>query len=124
MTLREAPDYPNAHPESDPAFARKHMENRRLNDDVIRNAVVSAHYAAQLGTGIIKPLAGYKESVERKVPILARLYMELSVPEAVAEYDALVNAFNADLERIKREDDRAAVAEFVRQALRMATETR
>lgn len=44
------------------------------------------------------------------------MVMAKSDPAAVAEFDALVDEFNADLERIKREKDYAALQRFIARA--------
>lgn len=44
------------------------------------------------------------------------MIMQRSAPEAVTAFDALVEAFNADLERIKREQDYATIKKFLASA--------
>ena len=47
---------------------------------------------------------------------MTKLTLQLSDPEAVAEYDQIVDEFNADLERIRREMDQETVKKFWKKA--------
>jgi hypothetical protein len=62
----------------------------------------------------IKPAEHYETYIRRKnAPPIADLIMQLSDPEAVVAFDRIVDDFNADLERIKRDNDFSALKQFV-----------
>jgi hypothetical protein len=60
----------------------------------------------------VKPLPTYKEFFQRYSPSYLSTVLKLSNPEAMDELDRLVEAFNADLERIKKEKDTGACKKF------------
>jgi|SRR3989344_5288760 len=66
----------------------------------------------------IKLLEHYKQFMEQNRYPQAEVdyVMQLSDPTAVAEFDRLVDEFNADLERIKQEGDVGKVREFTKRA--------
>ncbi len=61
----------------------------------------------------IKPVKTYREYL-MNTPEYYHHTMELSDDKAIAELDRLVNEFNSDVERIKREKDANTVRNFIR----------
>lgn len=65
------------------------------------------------------PPALHYEKYLQQYPEDVEYIMKLSDPEAVAAMDRLVDEYNADLERIRREKDFVAVGGFVARAIKI-----
>jgi len=95
---------------------REEMRGRGLSPHHARNLlnrVVAELYAP--GIPNLEPAQRYEEHVRDEA--CGDLYMELSDPEAVSEFNALIDSFNADIERIKKEKDLKAGEDFLNRAL-------
>lgn len=102
------------------AYIEQCMQGERLDIDAIRNAISYTHYCLVLGLHRLMPLQNYREMLQEREPTHVDALMHASLPAAIAEYDALINAFNADLERIKAENDVEAVRNVVRRTLEIS----
>jgi len=62
------------------------------------------------------PVEHYENYLCRTSPQSKDYIMSISDPEAVAAFDRLVDEFNADVERIKQQNDEATKDRFVQRA--------
>jgi hypothetical protein len=92
------------------------MQGEKLNIDAIRNCLVRVVFASSVGAKMLKPLLTYEQMIRQREPEKTDLFMVVSDSEAATSYDMLVGAFNADMERIQKEDDREAIINFSRKA--------
>ena len=65
----------------------------------------------------IQPIRHFHEYVLESPGPVYKYVMEKSDPEKIKEFDALVDEFNADLERIKKEKDQKALKAFLTRAV-------
>ncbi len=128
MPLGENPDQPDETPEEH-SFIYRYAEERfndgyRLDHDTMNVWVILGYIVPGLPRSFekIKPLRRYAEyvaEIDRRHGENGRysaLLMQRSDPASVTAFDALVEAFNADLERIKREQDYATIKKFLASA--------
>ncbi|MFA6099573.1 MAG: hypothetical protein WC750_01685 [Patescibacteria group bacterium] len=117
MDHREGPPYNN---ELDAELIRLCFQGGKLDVDAIRNYLFRVDAARIVGIDELKSHPHYEEMLRERRPKEAEQFIQLSDPGAVAKYNELVDKFNADIERIKRENDLEAIKEFVREAIETA----
>jgi hypothetical protein len=101
---------------------REELQNRGLDRDAARNLLNSIDLSLEIhGAEKVQKAERYEETVWRKATYRAgaELILQLSNPQAVAEFNAHIDAFNADIDRIKRENDAAAVRRFLEDAVKI-----
>lgn len=68
----------------------------------------------------LRPILRYREYYDNKYPgTLSSYIKQISNPETIAQYDAVVDEYNSGLERIKKERDGLVLVEFVNKARRV-----
>lgn len=102
-------------------YIRENMYGlNRLYSDVVDIFVAPATYIQADKFESLKPLPQYdeyiKEGVFKDTPEVVEFILARSSQEAVNKLNNIIDRFNADLDRIKREKDAAAVEAFCREA--------
>ena len=125
MSIESDGDRPPINPKIKEIVDSGFSGGRKLYGDSFGQFYVANNCNFTKNTDRLCPLLHYKQRIEEakssdghsRYPQEEIDYvMELSDPEAVAAYDQLVDEFNADLERIKTEQDFAAAKDFARRA--------
>ncbi len=101
-------------------FTRDELKNRGLSSDIARNLLNTVIISLEIrGVENVGRARTYVEKAREGVAgdKGAELILQLSDPEAVAEFDTHIAAYNSDLDRIRREKDVEAVTLFVRRAI-------
>jgi len=98
-------------------YIKDRMQGERLDIEAIRNRLVSVAIHGNIGCQKLKPYPSYRQLLEDWEPRHAAILIKESDPEAIKKYDAEVEQYNADLERIKAENDANAVRIFVERLL-------
>ena len=88
-------------------------EKRRLNVDYFNAFVSLKYWSATSEFEKMQPLETYEEYFNKYYPNVFVDVMDLSNLEIVIIINRLVNTFNSDLERIKKEKDSKAVKGFL-----------
>ena len=121
----ESGDRPPIHPKIKEMVDSGFSNGRKLYGDRFNVWYLAWHCYNPKDTQKLEPLPHYQQSMEeatfsngehRYSPEGIEYVMQLSDAEAVAAFDQLVDEYNADLERIKTEQDFAAAHEFARRA--------
>lgn len=94
-------------------------EGRNLYGDMF-NVWVLLGFTPPEEIETITPLSYYRQYMEERKRSYSQgeinYVMELSDPGAIADFDRLVDEFNSDLERIKRDKDVATIKKFQQKA--------
>lgn len=88
--------------------------------DAVRNYLTRANFSSVLGADMLKPLLHYRPMIQEREPTFFDSFMKASDPKAVVEYDRMVAAFNADIPRIKKENDVGTIKSTVEKLLNIA----
>lgn len=100
-------------------WAEDHFRGCELNEDYY-NALaalwVMLDWKIEDGWAKLQPIKAYWEYFKEQYSVrYADLMLQLSNPDTVKAIDGIIQEFNADLERIKRERDEAALRKFLDQ---------
>ncbi|TSD01923.1 MAG: hypothetical protein Athens071425_238 [Parcubacteria group bacterium Athens0714_25] len=103
----------------------KHFRGGRKLSLDYRNSLTMLHAQCYPENGIVQfekilPVKSYEEYLENNYPVSYRQYtMHLSDQGGVAILNALVDEFNSNLDKIKKEKDAKAVKDFLRAVLQL-----
>jgi hypothetical protein len=107
------------------ALVVEELKKHKLFHDAVNSLGLLAALPTEINIEEVMPLEHYEEYLlrqEEKFPGQYELVMSLSDPAAVAAFNALIDEFNADLTRIKREKDYATCENFVRKLVKLIRE--
>ena len=125
MNIEHSGDSPQLHPKKKEMVDSGFSSGRKLYGDSYNVWARVNWCTTPEDTEKLKPLPHYKQNMEEakssngqnRYPQEEIEYvMQLSDPASVVAFDQLVDDFNADLERIKREKDFAAAQRFHKKA--------
>ena len=105
-------------------YIREEMSESGLSSHYIRNAIISADVCRVMSDiSNLQPLETYEARIRREESgvgypeEVVEEWIRCSDSDAVKEYDELITRFNADIKKIKKENDVANVSTFVENVL-------